>query len=97
MFKLVFNFFMYVYVAMSVMRIKCVNTGKMFGIILVHDKSRLAKEEEGKTFLLFTSFSSAKLGFCLKSPSGGIPPAPQNPKRRWAALCVRERKLGEVP
>lgn len=35
MFKLVFNFFMYVYVAVSVMRIKCDNTGKIFGIILV--------------------------------------------------------------
>lgn len=35
LFKLTFKFFMYVYVAMSVMRIKCDNTGKMFGTILV--------------------------------------------------------------
>lgn len=61
-----------------------------------HDKSKLVKEEEENIFFL-TSFSSAKLGFCVKSPSGGIPPALQNPKRRWAALCPRERKQEEVP
>lgn len=54
-----------------------------------HGTSTLTKE-----VFLFTSFSSAKLGFLLKSPSGSFPPAPHNPYRRHEALGKTEEARG---
>lgn len=84
-------FFMYAYVAVSVMRIKCDNTGKMFVIILIPWQVKVSERGGGEDLSAFYLIQFCRIGILSEVTLRRYPTSSPEPQEKMGSpLCKRE-------